>query len=158
MEYCSFIGIDIKKNISEVTSTYNAVTMWHVLEHFTEPHFMIQKCHGLLKDNGLLFIRVPDFSSFWSRVLRQFWIWFQPQNHYVHYSPKALQYLVNSQGFEVITCISRKPNNAQTFKAGLLADRTLKTSFSYSQTLKKQLGRIYEYITGTEIYLIAKKR
>lgn len=158
MEYCSFIGIDIRKSISEVTSTYNAITMWHVLEHFIEPHSMIQKCHGLLKDNGLLFIRVPDFSSFWSRLLRQFWIWFQPQNHYVHYSPKALQYLVDSQGFEVISCISRKPNNSQTFKAGLLADRTLKTSFLHSQTLKKRFGRIYEHITGTEIYLIAKKR
>jgi cyclopropane fatty-acyl-phospholipid synthase-like methyltransferase len=156
--YCATIGLDIRQHISELNSTVDAITMWHVLEHFTDPKTLIKQCHTLLNENGILFIRVPNFSSFWSKILGKYWIWFQPQNHYVHYSQKALQYLVESNGFDILTCESRKPNNIKTFKAGLLADKTLKKSFSYIQPLKKRLGRIYEHITGVEIYLVAKKR
>lgn len=157
-EYCASIGLNIASDISQIEGAFNAITLWHVLEHFTDPRSILQKAHSLLKTDGLLFIRVPDFSSFWSRLLRQYWIWFQPQNHYVHYSPMALKKLVESQGFDIIHCISRKPNDGITHKAGIMADATLQTHFSFKQTLKKKIGRIYEHLTGVEIYLIATKR
>ena len=157
-EYCTSIGLRITSDISEIQDQFNAITMWHVLEHFTDPRSIVGKAHSLLKPNGLLFIRVPDFSSFWSRLLRQYWIWFQPQNHYVHYSRLSLRKLVESQGFDIIQCISRKPNDGITYRAGIMADASLQEHFSYKQSVKKKLGRIYEHITGVEIYLIARKR
>ena len=157
-DYCSRIDLNIASDISFIHDQFNAITLWHVLEHFTDPCSILGKAHSLLKHDGLLFIRVPDFSSFWSRLLRQYWIWFQPNNHYIHYSPTSLKKLVESQGFEIIHCISRKPNDKLTRRAGNLADLTLQTHFSFKQSLKKKLGRIYEHITGVEIYLIARKR
>ena len=157
-EYCSSIDLNIASDISAIQDHFNAITLWHVLEHFTDPRSILNKAHSLLNPSGLLLIRVPDFSSFWSRLLRQYWIWFQPQNHYVHYSPQALSKLVESQDFDIIQCISRKPNDGITHKAGIMADLALAKHFSFKQSLKKKIGRIYEHITGVEIYLIARKR
>ena len=156
--YTMSIGLNIAPSIKDVQPSFQALTLWHVLEHFTEPRNLLEQCQYLLDDNGFIFIRVPDFASFWSRVLGRNWIWFQPHNHYVHYSKKSLCTLIESVGFEVVECHSRKPNDNQTFKAGILADRTLRNSFSYKQSVRKFLGRLYEHLTGVEIFLVARKR
>ena len=156
--YCKSIGLNIESDIAHIDTQFNTITLWHVLEHFTDPSSLINSCYTLLKQDGLLFIRVPDFSSFWSRLFRQYWIWFQPHNHYVHYSKQSLKKLVEAQGFDIIQCISRKPNDGITHRAGVMADHALRTHFSFAQSLKKKLGRIYEHVTGIEIYLIARKR
>jgi SAM-dependent methyltransferase len=156
--YCNQAGLDVKSNLHDILGAFNAITLWHVLEHFTNPHQLIHDCTNKLHKGGKIFIRVPDFTSLWSRLLRSYWIWFQPKNHYVHYSKKALISLLNQHDFEIMTCISRKPNNHSTFKAGLLADAILIRNFGYKQSVKKFLGRIYEHITGVELYVIAKKR
>jgi 2-polyprenyl-3-methyl-5-hydroxy-6-metoxy-1,4-benzoquinol methylase len=156
--YTMSIGLNIAPSIKDIQPSFQALTLWHVLEHFTEPRNLLEQCQHLLDDNGFIFIRVPDFASFWSRVLGRYWIWFQPHNHYVHYSKKSLCTLIESVGFEVVECYSRKPNDNHTFKAGILADRTLRNSFSYKQSARKFLGRLYEHLTGVEIFLVARKR
>ena len=108
--YCKSIGLNIESDIAHIDTQFNTITLWHVLEHFTDPSSLINSCYTLLKQDGLLFIRVPDFSSFWSRLFRQYWIWFQPHNHYVHYSKQSLKKLVEAQGFDIIQCISKFSN------------------------------------------------
>lgn len=156
--YCRNVGLNVYAHIKDVQQQYDVITMWHVLEHFTEPHALLNECNTKLKPGGIVCIRVPNFDSLWSRILGTYWIWFQPRNHYVHYSKKSLLSLIRQHGFESIHCKSRKPNDAQTFKAGLLADNILYKNFRYKQSLKKKLGRIYEHITGVELFLIARKK
>ena len=156
--YCEKAGIQVYASMNEIDGKFDAITMWHVLEHFTNPQGLISECANKLRTDGLLFIRVPDFESRWSKLLRSYWIWFQPKNHYIHYSKSSLTMLVEQHGFETIKCMSRKPNNSITFKAGLLADNMLRKHFKYGQSFKKILGRLYEHFTGVEIYLIARKK
>ena len=155
--YCDQVGLNVISHLDKVQDEFDAITLWHVLEHFTNPHQLMKDCNSKLKQGGRIFIRVPDFTSFWSRVLGSYWIWFQPNNHYVHYSRKSIISLLEQHGFEIIQCQSRKPNDKATWKAGFLADAILFRSFGYKQSLKKILGRIYEHFTGVELYLIAKK-
>ncbi len=156
--YCISIGLHVYSNIKEEQGEFDAITMWHVLEHFTNPHGVIASCSEKLHAGGFLFIRVPNFASFWSFILGKAWIWFQPNNHYVHYSKKSLTKLIESHDFDVILCKSRKPNDIKTWRAGALADSTLYRNFSYKQSLRKYVGRVYEHLTGVELYLIAKKK
>lgn len=156
--YCNQAGLDVKPHLQDISEHCDAITLWHVLEHFTNPHQLIRDCSNKLHKGGTVFIRVPDFTSIWSKILRSYWIWFQPNNHYVHYSKDALISLLQQHDFEIRHCISRKPNDKGTFKAGLLADSILFRNFGYKQSFKKFLGRIYEHITGVELYVIAKKK
>jgi len=156
--YCESVGLKVYSNLKEIHAKFDAITMWHVLEHFTNPHGVIADCEEKLHTGGFLFIRVPDFASFWSSLLGKAWIWFQPNNHYVHYSKMSLTKLIESHGFDIISCTSRKPNDMLTKKSGLLADKTLNRNFGYKQSFKKYLGRLYEHFTGVELFLIARKK
>ncbi len=42
--------------------SYDAVTLWHVLEHLPNPTMAIKEINRILKDNGLIFIAVPNDS------------------------------------------------------------------------------------------------
>jgi ubiquinone/menaquinone biosynthesis C-methylase UbiE len=59
-------GHVIKGRFEDLTlqeNFFNVVTMWSVLEHVPQPVNFLQKAHNLLKENGLLALRVPLSSS-----------------------------------------------------------------------------------------------
>ena len=156
-QYCSRIQIDVSSTLEEVHDSFNAITMWHVLEHFPDPNTLLQEISKHLKPGGFVFVRVPNFSNIWCKIFGKFWIWFQPQNHYFHYSPASLRTLFLQNGFHVHSCISQKPNNRFTNKSSHLADTFYGTEFRYKISLKKRLVRVYENFTGVELFLIAQK-
>ena len=47
------------------------VTLFHVLEHVQDPTILMKSCNGMLNDNGLIFVAVPnDVESLRARVKR----------------------------------------------------------------------------------------
>ncbi len=49
--------------------TFNAITLWAVIEHLAEPKRFLEKAHTLLKPGGLCFVLVPNFKSLAVRLL-----------------------------------------------------------------------------------------
>jgi hypothetical protein len=111
-----------------------------------------------LNHKGIIAIRVPDYGCFWRKLFGDKWIWFQPQNHYFHYTETALNQLLQLVGFEVIQIQSQRPNNNLTDKAYSLALMTFKKYWGDTISLRKKLARIYENITGIELCAIAVKK
>jgi len=105
----------------------------------------------------MIAIRVPDYGCFWRKLFGEKWIWFQPQNHCFHYTDKALRALLNRAGFEVMQIQSQRPNDRLTDKAYNLVSKTFKEYWGERVALRKKLGRIYEDITGIELYALAVK-
>jgi SAM-dependent methyltransferase len=54
-------------------SSFDAVTLWDVLEHVPEPAGFMTLCGALLKPGGRLFVNVPDLDSLEARVLGKRW-------------------------------------------------------------------------------------
>jgi SAM-dependent methyltransferase len=54
-------------------SSFDAVTLWDVLEHVLEPVGFLERCAMLLKPGGYLFINVPDLDSLPARILGERW-------------------------------------------------------------------------------------
>ncbi|MEO7801686.1 MAG: class I SAM-dependent methyltransferase, partial [Ginsengibacter sp.] len=48
---------------AQVPVYYDAITMWHVLEHVHDLHDYITQIHKLLKPGGMAFIAVPNYTS-----------------------------------------------------------------------------------------------
>ena len=58
----------ILENINSFQNTsFDVITLTHVLEHVPYPSQTLKKCYHLLKSGGLLFISVPN-ENFWSRL------------------------------------------------------------------------------------------
>ncbi len=155
-KYTEQLGLTVKDSVEELGVKADILTMWHSLEHFSEPLSFLKSLHPHLNSQAHLFIRVPDFGCFFSKVLKQKWRWFQPENHYFHYTQQSLTNLFQQAGFQVVQCRSQNPSNCLTDRSFSIANKTLRKYYNEPASLKYVLGTYYERITCKELYLIAK--
>ncbi len=154
--YCDSVALDVCKSISEVKEKFDAVVMWHSLEHFPEPVSAVREIRGIMKTGAVIMVRVPDFDCIWRKIFGKRWIWFQPDNHYFHYNIRSLVTLFSREGFEIIKISGNRPNNRITRKMFGVSNKILLRLFGSRISLKKRIGRIYEDVTGREIFMIAR--
>lgn len=88
------------KELQLETSSFNVISMWHVLEHLHSPLETLQEIYGLLTDNGSLFIEVPNNASIVTKIFRSNWFAWDLPRHLYHFSPKSLSKLLNRAGFK----------------------------------------------------------
>jgi SAM-dependent methyltransferase len=81
--------------------SFDAVIMWHVLEHVRNPKSHLLQLAALLKPGGVLGLRVPNIESFGARLAGQWWPWMCPPAHLWFFSRATLPRLLADCGFEV---------------------------------------------------------
>jgi 2-polyprenyl-3-methyl-5-hydroxy-6-metoxy-1,4-benzoquinol methylase len=79
---------------------FDFVTMFHVLEHLTDPRLGLRYASGLLQPAGTLIIQVPNVSSIQARLFRNSWYGLDVPRHVINYTPRALGFLLQEMGFE----------------------------------------------------------
>ncbi len=157
-KYCEIIKIDCFKTAEEVKEKQDIAVMWHSLEHHRNPPFSLNEINELLNPGGMIFIRVPDFESLYSKIFGKSWIWFQGDRHYYHFSKKSIKILLENAGFELLKIESRKPNTLLTKRMNRIALKIFKKEYAYKLPQRKKIARLYEDITGVEIFAAGKKR
>ncbi len=80
-------------------SSFNAITMWHVLEHVHDLHGYMKQLHKILAASGRLFIAVPNYTSYEATVYQQNWASWDVPRHLYHFSPQAMKALLQQHGF-----------------------------------------------------------
>ncbi|MEU2155175.1 class I SAM-dependent methyltransferase [Streptomyces sp. NPDC019396] len=85
-----------------LTGEYDVVSMFHYLEHSTEPIRELEAARATLRPGGHLVIEVPDPDSRYARLLGRWWLpWLQPQH--LHLVPMAnLRRALAGLGFTVV--------------------------------------------------------
>lgn len=154
--YCENIGLNVISSLDNVDEKFDAAVFWHSLEHHSDPKKTLTDLKKNLKDGSYVFIRVPAYDSFWSKLLKDKWIWFQPHNHYYHFSLNSMRILLELTGYNVVEIEHRKPNNRVTKKMFSVAGGLFKREYRESYSMKKRLGRIYQDLTGIEIFAVAR--
>lgn len=81
--------------------SFDAITLWHVLEHVHELHKYADQLRNLLSKNGKLFIAVPNYTSSDAKMYQQFWAAYDVPRHLYHFSPKSMEHLLNSHGLKL---------------------------------------------------------
>ena len=81
--------------------TFDAITLWHVLEHVHELHQYLEKFFQILKPAGRLVIAVPNYTSLDAGLYKQYWAAYDLPRHLYHFSPKSMQILLEKKGFVV---------------------------------------------------------
>ncbi|MBI5208839.1 MAG: methyltransferase domain-containing protein [Elusimicrobia bacterium] len=96
IETCDFLQSPHLKGI------YNAVILWHSLEHMPRPVEAIGRAWELLRDGGLLAVAVPNYDSLQSRLFGRRWFHLDVPRHYFHFGPKSLSAVLSRHRFEVV--------------------------------------------------------
>ena len=78
---------------------FDAVILWHVLEHLRDPLETLEETRRILRPGGRLSIAVPNFASLQAGWAREHWFHLDPPRHLFHFSLPALRALVIRAGF-----------------------------------------------------------
>lgn len=77
----------------ETDERFDVITLFHVLEHISNPEEILQKIKSLLNENGKLIIAIPNYKSFDAKYYKEFWAAYDVPRHIFHYSKNgAIQF------------------------------------------------------------------
>ena len=83
---------------------FDAVTLYHVLEHISELNPFLSELRRVLKPKtGVLVIEVPNGESLQSRFQKADWPYVHPRDHLYYFSVDSLPKLLQKHGFRDIT-------------------------------------------------------
>lgn len=82
-------------------SFFDAVTMWHFLEHARSPSAVIKEAVRILKPGGLLIAAVPNIESLQYRLSKNRWFHLDVPRHLSHFTPETLTNLLQSAGLDI---------------------------------------------------------
>ncbi len=80
---------------------FDGILMHSYLEHETEVLPVLKGAHRCLKQDGRLYIRVPNFASINRRVMGRSWCGFRYPDHVNYFTPRSLRAVVSIAGFDV---------------------------------------------------------
>jgi 2-polyprenyl-3-methyl-5-hydroxy-6-metoxy-1,4-benzoquinol methylase len=81
--------------------SFNVITMWDVIEHFTNPPAEIKKVFWYLKPGGLFAFSTVDPESFLAKLMGTGWSWFM-EMHRVFFCQQAARFYLEKAGFKKI--------------------------------------------------------
>lgn len=97
------VTLDLPSALHEQpTGHYDAITMWHVLEHVHELHGYLNTFQKILKERGTLFIAVPNYTSYDAGIYNEHWAAYDVPRHLYHFSPHSMDILVEQHGMQVV--------------------------------------------------------
>ena len=82
---------------------FDAITMWHVLEHVHDLHGYFKRFGELLQPTGILVIAVPNYTSTDARIYGKNWAALDTPRHLYHFSPASMELLADKHGFKLVT-------------------------------------------------------
>ena len=86
-----------------VDGSFDAITMWHSLEHVTDPNATLALARRLLRPGGVLYVCVPNLDSLQSDLAAELWCYLDVPHHVSHFSPEGLAAAINRAGFDAST-------------------------------------------------------
>lgn len=82
---------------------FDVITLRAVLEHVHHPVETLREVYRILKDQGIVYVVVPNIASlnFW--LFGRFWFGLEVPRHLYAYSPSVMKCLAKKAGFEVLS-------------------------------------------------------
>lgn len=80
---------------------FDAIVLWHVLEHLSDPSAMLAQVCRLLRPGGALLVGVPNFGSLEARLCRDKWFHLDAPRHLSHFTPPSLERALEHAGLRV---------------------------------------------------------
>jgi len=81
--------------------SFDAITLWHVMEHVHALHPYVEQLKTLVRRNGRIFIAVPNYTSYDARVYTENWAAYDVPRHLYHFSPEAMETLLEAHGLQL---------------------------------------------------------
>jgi len=139
----------IHSTITELPDeSFQAITLWHVLEHVGELHQTISRLNKKLAQTGTIFIAVPNHNSWDATHYQNHWAAYDVPRHLWHFSQTDMQSLLAKHSLKIIDKI---PMKLDAFYVSLLSEK-------YKNNGKLTFrGLVSAFIIGIKSNLLARQ-
>ena len=139
--------------------TFDAITLWHVMEHLEHLNETWETLFRILKENGVLIIAVPNPTSYDAQKYKEMWAAYDVPRHLWHFSPSVMQQFGAKHGFVLA---ERHPMPFDAFYVSMLTEKYkkhglpfLRGLFTGTQALMASL--VKKDRSSSMIYVFRKK-
>ena len=80
-------------------SSFDCITLWHVLEHFHEPFKNAAEIKRLLKPGGTCIVALPNSNSYDAEYYGEYWAAYDVPRHLWHFTPRTFRLFAVKAGF-----------------------------------------------------------
>ncbi|MFN6387339.1 MAG: methyltransferase domain-containing protein [Bacteroidota bacterium] len=81
---------------------FDAITMWHVIEHVHDLYGYFKRFFEILKTDGVLVIAVPNYTSTDASIYGKNWAALDTPRHLYHFSPASMELIADTHGFKLV--------------------------------------------------------
>lgn len=81
---------------------FDVITCFDVIEHTTNPRFLLRTLIKKLKKNGILILSTPNSQGLSARILNERWWVFGSTAHFILFSPRSLTLLLTKSNFKLL--------------------------------------------------------
>lgn len=81
--------------------SFDLVTLFHVLEHVTNPREVLAEVFRIVKPSGAVVLQVPNIDSWQFKMFGAKWYGLDIPRHVIDYSKAAMMQLLEASGFKV---------------------------------------------------------
>ncbi|NQT90533.1 MAG: methyltransferase domain-containing protein, partial [Candidatus Omnitrophica bacterium] len=132
------LGLDVTNGALEDSDidkgAFDVIVAIDVLEHLSDPKSALKKMRESLKEDGLLYVAIPDISSAASRLFKSRW-WGIKRHHLYYFTKETLRLLLEREGFEVV----RKAYYLRYFTLGYITTLLDAHNSAFTRTIKHLL-------------------
>ena len=140
-------------------ATFDAISMWHVLEHVHDINERMVQLSKLLKEDGVAIIALPNSESYDAAHYKDTWAAYDVPRHLFHFNKSAFNTLATKHGFKVKAIL---PMKFDAFYVSLLSEKYKKGKGSPIKALFNGLrsninAKMNKGNYSSLIYIISKK-
>lgn len=126
-------------------SSFDVITLWHVLEHVHRLNETLERLKLLLKPDGVLIIAVPNHECFDAGHYKEHWAAYDVPRHLYHFNIRSMLRLLEKHDLK---CIAQKPLPLDAFYVSMLSEKYRKSSLGFLKGLTIGLISDFKAITN----------
>lgn len=139
---------------------FNFISLFDVIEHFTDLPANMAMLHSLLEDDGVVVLVTPDYGSWQRKLFGRRWFQFKPVEHINYFTEQTLRQLAEQTGFRVI----HHRASGQFCDLSFLENRLKKYGFAFLLPLFHFVTKIlglkgrHFYVDTASLYAVLQKK
>jgi 2-polyprenyl-3-methyl-5-hydroxy-6-metoxy-1,4-benzoquinol methylase len=139
-------------------SSYDVITLWHVLEHVHNLNERIDQLKKIVSDKGIILIAVPNPSSYDAKYYKEHWAAYDLPRHLYHFTPKTITQLFANHGLKKVDTL---PMKFDSFYVSLLSEKYKTGAVNYLKAFiigltSNKKGRANLETYSSQIYIFKK--
>ena len=137
------------ESLNLVEESYDAITMFEVIEHLKDPVIVLKECNRILRPGGIVVICTGNTESWTVRHMAEDWEYFDIAKHGGHisfFNPISVRILAERTGFEISDLRTRNVRFCGRARTGAVKYRVAKIAGEALNGFARLLGKGHDML------------